>query len=342
MLDLKDTFNNYVSILEDLGAENLVASYTAQKLEEKLKLHFKERIIIHKGKYKRGGSLILNSNITLEEVLKLADLQKSKLDELIKGVAFILRATIKNATCTSIPSREIMFYDIINGRSTQFFTHLAVGPDHSSHESASSIRRVKSLTADTVFSVTNGRKKPSKHLKFGLSVKNVAGSKKLIGMLNRYGYGVSYTTTEELQIELTFTVTSVSKISPPDLVSHSSLTVGIAYDNFNRFLETLSGKNTLLETVDIMYQSVPEETSGAGATTLEDRPSASGDSRSGRKRRRTFESFGLDIEPYHNKPKTSSVKLMPLGCTDQERIRESCQLAKVNSLLWIIQFSILP
>ena len=160
MLDLKDTFNNYVSILEDLGAENLVASYTAQKLEEKLKLHFKERIIIHKGKYKRGGSLIFNSNITLEEVLKLADLQKSKLDELIKGVAFILRATIKNATCTSIPSSEIMFYDIINGRSTQFFTHLAVGPDHSSHESASSIRRVKSLTADTVFSVTNGRKKP--------------------------------------------------------------------------------------------------------------------------------------------------------------------------------------
>ena len=206
--------------------------------------------------------------------MKLADLQKSKLDELIKDGAFILRATIKNATCTSIPSSEIMFYDIINGRSTQFFTHLAVGPDHSSHESA----RVKSLTADTVFSVTNGRKKPSKHLKFGLSVKNVAGSKKLIGMLNRYGYGVSYTTTEELQIELTFTVTSVSKISPPDLVSHSSLTVGIAYDNFNRFVETLSGKNTLLETVDIMYQSVPEETSGAGATTLEDRPSESGDS----------------------------------------------------------------
>ena len=181
-----------------------------------------------------------------------------------------------------------MFYDIINGRSTQFFTHLAVGPDHRSHESASSIRRVKSLTADTVFSVRNGRKKPSKHLKFGLSVKNVAGSKKLIGMLNRYGYGVSCTTTEELQTELTFTITFVSKVSPPDLVPYSSLTVGIAYDNFNQFVETLSGKNTLLEIVDIKYQSVPEETSGAAATTLEDRPSASGDSRSGRKRRRTF------------------------------------------------------
>ena len=58
VLGLKDAFNNYVSILEDFDAENLVASYTAQKLEEKPKLHFKERIIIHKGKYKRGGSLI--------------------------------------------------------------------------------------------------------------------------------------------------------------------------------------------------------------------------------------------------------------------------------------------
>ena len=76
VFSLKDALNNYVSILEDLDAENLVEFYTAQKLEEKLKLHFKECIIIHKGKYKRGGSLIYNSDITLEEGLKLADLQK--------------------------------------------------------------------------------------------------------------------------------------------------------------------------------------------------------------------------------------------------------------------------
>ena len=50
LLGLKDAFNNSVSILEDLDTENLVAFYPAQKLEEKLKLRFKERIIIHKGK----------------------------------------------------------------------------------------------------------------------------------------------------------------------------------------------------------------------------------------------------------------------------------------------------
>ena len=70
----------------------------------------------------------------------------------------------------------------------------------------------------TVFSVTNGRKKPSKHLKLRLAVTCMAWSKTLIGMLNRYGHCVSYTKTDELETELTFSVTSVSKISPPDLV----------------------------------------------------------------------------------------------------------------------------
>ena len=41
VLGLKEAFNNYVSILEDLYAKHLLAFYTAQKLEEKLKLHFK-------------------------------------------------------------------------------------------------------------------------------------------------------------------------------------------------------------------------------------------------------------------------------------------------------------
>ena len=108
---LKDASNNYVSILEDLDAENLVASYTAQKLEEKLKLHFKGRIVIHKGKYKRGGSLIYNSNITLEKALKLADLQKSKLDQCIKDVALSMKAIIKNATHANFPSTGITFDD---------------------------------------------------------------------------------------------------------------------------------------------------------------------------------------------------------------------------------------
>ena len=116
VLGLKDAFKNYVPILKVLDAKNLVASYTAQTLEEKLKLHFKERIIIHKKKCTRGGSLVYNCNITLEEAFMLADLQKSKLDQLIKDVACTLRAIIKSATRTNLPSSGIMFDDIIDGK----------------------------------------------------------------------------------------------------------------------------------------------------------------------------------------------------------------------------------
>ena len=194
-----------------------------------MNLHFKERIIIHKRKYKRGGSLIYNSKITLEKSLKLTDLQKSKLDQRIKDVTFTLRAIIKSATRTNLPSSGITFNDIINGE-VRIPPCLVVGPDHRSHESASKIRRAESLAADTVFSMTNGRKKLSKYLKLGIAVKSMTGSKKLIGMLSRYGHCVSYPTTEELETKLMFIVTSASKISPPDLVPDSSLTYGIAFD----------------------------------------------------------------------------------------------------------------
>ena len=160
-------------------------------------------MIIHEEKYKRGRSLICNSNITLEKALKLADLQKSKLDQRIRDIAFILRTIIKSATRTNLPSNGLTFDDIIDGevkipeQLTQFFTHFVVGSDHRSHESTSKTRRLESLPGDKVLFVTNERKKPSKRLKLTLAVKSMTGSKKLIGMLSRYGHFASYTTTEE-------------------------------------------------------------------------------------------------------------------------------------------------
>ena len=120
-----------------------------------MKLHFKEPIIIHKGKYKRSSPLIYNSNITLEEAFKLADLQKSKIDQRIKGVVFTLRTIIKSATRTNLPLKGIKFDDTIDRefqipeQLTRFFTHFVNGPDHRSHKSTSKIRRVESLAANS-------------------------------------------------------------------------------------------------------------------------------------------------------------------------------------------------
>ena len=140
-------------------------------------------------------------------------------------------------------------------------------------------------------------------------------------------------------------MTSASKISPSDLVPDSSLTVGIAFDNFDWYVETLSSKDTLHDTVGIIYQSIKEtsEALAVASSGSESQPFTSGNSTNNRKkRRRTFESYGLDIEPYYKKPKMSSIELFPLACTDRQKIPENYEFAKIEDLLWMIQFSILP
>ena len=88
-------------------------------------------------------------------------------------------------------------------------------------------------------------------------------------------------------------------------------------------METVSGKDTLYDTVGIVYQSVSEEISRAAAIAQENRPSANGDSSSSRKKtRRIIESVGADIEPYYNKSKISSLELMPLGCLPTGRSQQ--------------------
>ena len=88
-------------------------------------------------------------------------------------------------------------------------------------------------------------------------------------------------------------------------------------------METASGKDTLYDTVGIVYQSVSEEISRAAAIAQENRPSASGDSSSSRKKtRRIIESVVADIEPYYKKSKISSLELMPLGCLPTGRSQQ--------------------
>ena len=88
-----------------------------------------------------------------------------------------------------------------------------IGPGCRTSDSSSKIRRVKSISDDVVFSMTSGRKKPSKHLKLGLAMKSLTGSKKVIELLNHYGHCASYTTIEELETELTFSSNSEQQIT---------------------------------------------------------------------------------------------------------------------------------
>ena len=70
--------------------------------------------------------------------------------------------------------------------------------------------------------------------------------------------GCSYSTAEELETEVTLSTNIEEKISPPEMIEDSSLPSGSAYDNFDRFVDTSSGKDTLHDTVGIAFAKTRE------------------------------------------------------------------------------------
>ena len=68
------------------------------------------------------------------------------------------------------------------------------------------------------------------------------------------GHCVSYSIMEELETELTFEANKNSKETPFGIKTFPEFNTRIAWDNFDRFAETKSGKNTLHDTVGIAYQ----------------------------------------------------------------------------------------
>ena len=107
-----------------------------------------------------------------------------------------------------------------------------------------------------VFAAASGRRRPAKHLQIGMAIKSLTSSKKVVTMLNRLGHCINYNGTEELETELTYNCSNGNQITPAGMSNEKSCSTGLAFDNYDRFTETLSGKDTLHDTVGIAYQTV--------------------------------------------------------------------------------------
>ena len=126
------------------------------------------------------------------------------------------------------------------------------------------------LSPKTLYSVTNGRVKPSKHLKLGIALKGLTGSKNVLTVLNRYGHCVNYNCVEELETELTYSSMSKQSEVPDGFNLYPDLATGVAWDNYDVFVETMDGKNTLHDTVGICFQNVKtdiEDNTGIAVNT---------------------------------------------------------------------------
>lgn len=87
-------------------------------------------------------------------------------------------------------------------------------------------------------------------------MKSLCNSKKVVNILSKYGHCCSYTTLEDLETELIFSTVNSDHVCPEDIQRRPDLNTGVAFDNFDRFVETLNGKDTLHDTVGIIFQDI--------------------------------------------------------------------------------------
>lgn len=89
-----------------------------------------------------------------------------------------------------------------------------------------------------------------------MTLESITSSRKVIDLINKFGHCCSYNVIEELETEATFSACNTVNISPEDAILAPNLCTGVAFDNYNRFVETCTGKDSLQDTVGIFYQNV--------------------------------------------------------------------------------------
>ncbi|CAG9834603.1 unnamed protein product [Diabrotica balteata] len=147
---------------------------------------------------------------------------------------------------------------------------------------------------DIIYITHNGNLKTSKHICLDMALKSLTSSRKVIDIINRYGHCISYSAVEELETEATFSSVSRTEICPEVINKEENLVAGVAFDNYDRFVDTKTGKDTLHDTVGIMYQNIDPKD-----PNIEEEEEAEKEdtevSKRDRPRRRSFESIDFEL-----------------------------------------------
>ena len=262
-------------------------------------------------------------------------------------MAFLLRNEILKTKVTKLPE-IISTTDVIKGECTvppllnTFFENLVTtGDRHKNKEpiSENKKRRIESLAHDSIYAVSNGRIVPAKQILLALSMKALTGSRKVIDVLHRYGHSVSYSVVQGIETELIYSAMENSRLLPDGLQRLPYLNTGVAFDNFDLFVDTLSGKDTLHDTVGIVYQDVPDVKiqEALAASAITSRPSAQ--SQPPKKRRRALQVEDFPIEPYHRSLKLLTQSLTGLEDERRALIAPSYNKAQIFDFVWMLFIS---
>nr|XP_046473658.1 uncharacterized protein LOC124214934 isoform X2 [Neodiprion pinetum] len=312
---------SYIDLLEKIFQENsiqMTATFTAHHLEEKILKVFSKDIKFF---------TVRNKKILAPKYLEAIDdsvLDNLQQENILRKSALILRKIILQIEKIKLPTKNITSQHLISGEVSipeelsDFYSTLLGGCNQKRKTGQKCSRLVRSYCQDVIFGVHDGRVKTSKHIMLGMTLKSLTSSRKIIDIINRYGHCISYQGVEELETETTFTSMKKSSLCPEKIKKKPELFTGVAYDNFDRFVETSSGKDTLHDTVGIIYQNIDADTTDEPEMS---EVSSENTSPNKKRRRRTFDEINIDEMPYPKKPKmTSELQLSvdDIECIDSQ------------------------
>lgn len=285
--------------------------------------------------------------IDLDEVLARQDSVSAQ------NIAFQLRDELLNVEKTPLPEcleeeHLIAGEAEVPQKVKDFVRALICGVNPKSIVSPECNRKVESISQDLMYAAHHGKIKNSKHITLGIALKSLTSSRKVIDIIHRFGHCCSYTVIEELETEATYHASSKKRLFPEGAHTRSIFFTKLAWDNFDRYVETLTGKSTLHDTVGILIQNIlplfdiPETEIEHDESTSASDFDCSNDSLNYQprsKRRRTYQSIPEQIKSYTKKPKIQQ-KLLPLDdplrLEFSDKLQETLDFTKKLDLLWVM------
>lgn len=331
-----------------------IKHYRVENLETKIMSTFADRLTIETSYGPHHKRIIYKRNIDVSLLASKIAMTDSKNNTKLVDLAYELRNEVKNVESRKLPE-NLTVDDVLRGECEipdklfEFMCNLVQGPDIRRKISEDDNVKIKSLCSDIIYIITKGRIKPAKHLALGLAVKSITSSRKVLTILNRYGHTVGYNLAEELETELTYSAYKDDNLIPTGIKAVNGLSTHVAFDNFDRYVDTCSGKDTLHDTVGIIYQfdraeNIPRP--GIEVTELslfqQNQESKKNDNEIAPppRKRRKYEEIPREIRPFNKKP-TSKMILIP-----SEEIVEAIADCRINEemaierdLLWAISLS---
>ncbi len=256
---------NLDEILSDLDVA--IGKFRSCHLRSKMENHFGSSIQWHS---MFGNVVFCGEDYDLSNFTEQKLLENNKQEHAFQIRKEILRIPQKKLI-DNVKLEDILIGDAdLPKELIKFMNNIVIGPKKSVEISDKKERTIRSISSDIVYAVSDGRVKPAKHLQLGLALKNLCGSKKVVSIINHLGHCVSYNVAIELETELTYTVSKENILIPAEFNLNSQYATGLAFDNYDRFVETHNGRDTLHDTVGIIYQNIGKKNRliSDGGTTI--------------------------------------------------------------------------